>query len=165
MTSALTSFCLLLAQHPEVLATARAEQQQLGFEEPLTLEHLKQMTYLEQVLKEVLRIIPPVPPVGGGFRETIKPCEFNGYSIPQGWNALYQIITTHKDSRVYTQPERFDPQRFAPERAEDKSKLFSHIPFGGGVRECIGKEFAKLEMKLFAALLVRKYEWELLQLQ
>jgi cytochrome P450 len=162
MTSALTSFCLLLAQHPEVLATARAEQQQLGFEEPLTLEHLKQMTYLEQVLKEVLRIIPPVPPVGGGFRETIKPCEFNGYSIPQGWNALYQIITTHKDSRVYTQPERFDPQRFAPERAEDKSKLFSHIPFGGGVRECIGKEFAKLEMKLFAALLVRKYEWELL---
>lgn len=159
LTSALASLCLLLAQHPEVLANARAEQQQLGFEEPLTLEHLKQMTYLEQVLKEVLRVIPPV---GGGFREVLKPCEFNGYLIPQGWSALYQVGRTHKDSSVYTQPERFDPQRFIPERSEDKAKPFSHIPFGGGVRECLGKEFAKLEMKLFAALLIRQYEWELL---
>jgi cytochrome P450 len=159
LTSALASLCLLLAQHPEVLANARAEQQHLGFEEPLTLEHLKQMTYLEQVLKEVLRVIPPV---GGGFREVLKPCEFNGYLIPQGWSALYQVGRTHKDSSVYTQPERFDPQRFIPERSEDKAKPFSHIPFGGGVRECLGKEFAKLEMKLFAALLIRQYEWELL---
>ena len=159
LTSALGSLCLLLAQHPEVVATARAEQQQLGFEEPLTLEHLKQMTYLEQVLKEVLRVLPPV---GGGFREVIKPCEFNGYLIPKGWSALYQVNRTHKDTNVYTEPEQFDPKRFAPERAEDKAKPFSHIPFGGGVRECIGKEFAKLEMKLFAALLIREYEWELL---
>lgn len=158
LTSALGSLCLLLAQHPEVVATARAEQQQLGFKEPLTLEHLKQMTYLEQVLKEVLRVLPPV---GGGFREVIKPCEFNGYLMPKGWSALYQINRTHKDSNVYTEPEQFDPQRFAPERSEDKAKPFSHIPFGGGVRECIGKEFAKLEMKLFAALLIRQYEWEL----
>ena len=129
-----------------------------GFEEPLTLEHLKQMPYLEQVLKEVLRVFPPV---GGGFREAIKSCEFNGYSIRQGWIALYQIGRTHQDSSIYTQPESFNPQRFASEQAEDKSKPFSHIPFGGGVRECLGKEFAKLEMKLFAALLVREYDWDL----
>ncbi|KAB8334243.1 cytochrome P450 [Scytonema tolypothrichoides VB-61278] len=158
LTSALVSLCLLLAQHPEVLATARAEQQQLGFEEPLTVEHLKQMSYLEQVLKEVLRVTPPV---GGGFREVIKPCEFNGCLIPQGWSVLYQIGRTHQDSSIYTEAQLFDPQRFDPERAEDKAKPFSHIPFGGGVRECLGKEFAKLEMKLFAALLIREYEWEL----
>jgi cytochrome P450 len=158
LTSAIASLCLLLAQHPEVLAIARAEQQQLGFEEPLTLEHLKQMSYLEQVLQEVLRVIPPV---GGGFREVIKPCELNGYLIPQGWSALYQVGKTHKDSSVYTEPELFDPQHFAPQRAEDKPKPFSYIPFGGGVRECLGKEFAKLEMKLFAALLIREYDWEL----
>jgi retinoid hydroxylase len=117
------------------------------------------MTYLEQVLKEVLRVIPPV---GGGFREVIKTCEFNGYVIPQGWSVLYQIGKTHQDPSIYTTPESFDPQRFAPERAEEKAKLFSHVPFGGGVRECLGKEFAKLEMKLFAALLIREYDWELL---
>jgi cytochrome P450 len=159
LTSAIASMCLLLAQHPEVLAAVRAEQQQLAPEEPLTLEQLKQMSYLEQVLKEVLRVLPPV---GGGFREVIQECEFNGYTIPQGWSALYQVGRTHQDSAIYTKPEQFDPERFAPERAEDKPKPFSYVPFGGGVRECLGKEFAKLEMKLFAALLVRDYEWELL---
>lgn len=159
LTSAIASFCLLLAQHPEILATARAEQQQLGIEEPLTLEHLKQMTYLEQVLQEVLRVLPPV---GGGFREVLKLCEFNGYSMPPGWSILYQIGRTHQDSSVYQQPEQFDPERFNPKRAEDKSKPFAYVPFGGGIRECLGKEFAKLEMKIFAALLVRHYEWELL---
>jgi len=159
LTSAIASLCRLLAQHPEVLAAARFEQQQLAIEEPLTLEHLKQMSYLEQVLKEVLRVVPPV---GGGFREAIKPCEFNGYSIPQGWSVLYQISRTHQDSSIYDQPERFDPERFGAERAEDKFKPFSYVPFGGGIRECLGKEFAKLEMKVFAALLVRHYKWELL---
>lgn len=159
LTSAIASMCLLLAQHPEVLTALRNEQQQLGFSQPLTLENLKQMTYLDQVIKEVLRLIPPV---GGGFREVIQSCEFNGYFIPQGWSVLYNVPKTHEDSSVYTEPSEFDPERFAPSRAEDKSKPFSHIPFGGGLRECIGKEFAKLEMKLFAALLVREYDWELL---
>jgi cytochrome P450 len=158
LTSALTSLCMLLAQNPQVLEDARAEQQHLGFAEPLTFENLKQMNYLEQVLKEVLRFIPPV---GGGFREVIKPFEFNGYLIPQGWTAAYNVGLTHEDLSVYTQPEVFAPQRFAPEQAEDKTKPFGYIPFGGGLRECLGKEFAKLEMKLFAALLIRDYNWEL----
>jgi len=58
LTSAIASTCLLLAQHPQILANARTEQQQLGINTPLTLEHLQQMTYLEEVLKEVLRFIP-----------------------------------------------------------------------------------------------------------
>lgn len=75
LTSAVASFCQLVAQHPQVLKLAREEQQKLGVNTPLTLENLKQMTYLEQVLKEVLRLIPPV---GGAFREVIKPCEIQG---------------------------------------------------------------------------------------
>ena len=82
--------------------------------------------------------------------------------IPKGWSVLYNVPKTHQDKNIYSSPSEFDPERFAPERLEDKSKSFSHIPFGGGMRECIGKEFAKLEMKIFAALLVRDYEWKLL---
>lgn len=158
LTSALASLCKLLAQHPEVLAAARAEQRLLA-DEQLSFEQLKKMTYLDLVMKEVLRLIPPV---GGGFRQVVVDCEFNNYSIPQGWSILYQIGKTHQDERVYANPEQFDPGRFKAERAEDKAKPYGYIPFGGGVRECLGKEFAKLEMKLFAAQLLREYQWELL---
>lgn len=159
LTSAIASFCLLMPQHPEIWQRARQEQQQFSPGEPLTMETLKEMTYLEQVLKEVLRLIPPV---GGGFREVIADCTLNGYFLPKGWFALYQIGTTHQDETVYPDRARFDPDRFSPENSVDKQKRFGYIPFGGGLRECLGKEFAKLEMKIFAALLLRGYQWELL---
>ncbi len=158
LTSAIASFCLLTAQHPDVLAHLRAEQQQFSGSEPLTMEHLKQMTYLEQVLKEVLRILPPV---SGLFRKVIQSFEFNGYLIPQGWNILCQITETHKDEEIYQYHQRFDPDRFGPDRTEDKQKIFGYIPFGGGLRECLGREFAKLEMRIFAAQLLRYYDWKL----
>lgn len=157
LPSALASFCLLSAQHKEVLARIRAEQTQFAY--PLTVDSLKQMTYLELVLKEVLRMIPPV---GGGFRRVIRDCSFGGYHIPKGWLVIYQISLTHQDSNVYFEPERFDPERFNPQRAEDKKTPFGYVPFGGGLRECLGKELARLEMKVFVAMLVRHYEWELL---
>ena len=156
LTSAIASFCLLVAQHPDVMAKVRAEQQQFPPTEPLTLEQLKQMTYLEQVLREVLRLVPPV---GGGFRTVINACEFGGYEIPKGWSVLYEINQTHQDAAVYPEPDRFNPDRFNSERS---AKPFSYVPFGGGLRECLGKEFARLEMKLFAARMIRECEWELL---
>ncbi|BAY83727.1 cytochrome P450 [Calothrix parasitica NIES-267] len=159
LTSALASMCFLLAQHPEVFKKVREEQKQLGLSQPLNSENLKQMTYLDQVIKEVLRFSPPV---GGGFREVIESCEFNGYLIPKGWTVSYAVPKTHQDNNIYTEPLNFDPERFAPSRAEDKSKPFANIPFAGGMRECIGKEFARLEMKLFAAFLVREFDWQLL---
>lgn len=158
LTSAIASFCLLLAQNPDVMAKVRAEQQQFSATEPLTLEQLKQMTYLEQVMREVLRLVPPV---GGGFRRVIKACEFGGYEIPKGWSVLYEINQTHQDTSVYPEPDRFDPDRFSSERSTN-AKPFSYVPFGGGLRECLGKEFARLEMKLFAARMVRECEWDLL---
>ncbi|MBW4619723.1 MAG: cytochrome P450 [Cyanosarcina radialis HA8281-LM2] len=160
LTSAIASFCLLTAQHPEILAELRAEQKKFPPAEPLTLEQLKQMTYLDRVLKEVLRFVPPV---GGGFRRVLQTCNFNGYQLPQGWNILYQIGPTHQDDRIYPQPERFDPDRFS-ERASAEQK-YGYVPFGGGVRECLGKEFARLEMKIFAARLLRDYDWQLLPSQ
>jgi retinoid hydroxylase len=158
LTSALASLCLLLAQHPAVLARAREEQRSLG-DQPLDFELLKQMPYLDQILKEVLRVVPPV---GGGFRSVLKDCEYGGFRIPAGWQSLYQINSTHQDPVVYPDPQQFDPERFGVERSEDRVKPFVHVPFGGGLRECIGKEFARLEIKLFAARLLREYQWELL---
>ena len=159
LTSAIASFCLLTAQHPDVMQRLREEQDRLNIAGTPTPEDLKAMTYLEQVIKEVMRLIPPV---GGGFREAIETFEFNGYRIPQGWNIQYQIAQTHKDEEIYPESDRFDPDRFDPKQPADKQASFGYIPFGGGLRECIGKEFARLEMRLFASKLLQNYRWELL---
>ena len=153
------SFCFLTAQHPDVMQRLGDEQARLNIADTTTLENIKQMTYLEQVLKEVMRIIPPV---GGGFREAVATFEFGGYRIPKGWNLQYQIAQTHKDEEIYPESDRFDPERFAPENSADKQASFGYIPFGGGLRECLGKEFARLEMRLFASKLLQNYDWELL---
>ena len=159
LTSAIASFCLLTAQHPDVMQRLVEEQDRLNITGTPTLEDLKSMTYLEQVLKEVMRLIPPV---GGGFREAVETFEFGGYRIPQGWNIQYQIAQTHKDEEIYPESDRFDPDRFDPKQPADKQASFGYIPFGGGLRECIGKEFARLEMRLFASKLLQNYQWELL---
>ncbi|WP_048752014.1 cytochrome P450, partial [Crocosphaera watsonii] len=159
LTSAISSFSLLMAQHPEILEKVRKEQENLNITEDITSENLKEMPYLEQVLKEVLRLIPPV---GGGFRKVIQEFEFEGYRIPKDWTVQYQIAQTHQESDTFPNYQTFDPERFSPENMVDKQKRFGYVPFGGGLRECLGKEFARLEMKIFASLLVRKCHWELL---
>ena len=159
LTSAIASFCLLTAQHPEVMQLLRDEQDRLNIMGTPTLEDLKAMSYLEQVLKEVMRLVPPV---GAGFRKAIKTFELGGYRIPEGWSIPYQIAQTHKDESIYPESDRFDPERFALDKAADKQASFGYIPFGGGLRECLGKEFARLEMRLFASKLLQNYQWELI---
>ncbi|GAB4361510.1 MAG: cytochrome P450 [Cyanophyceae cyanobacterium] len=153
LTSAIASFCLLTAQHPTVLERLRAEQDGFDPEAPLTMEDLRSMTYLDQVLQEVLRFLPPV---GGGFRQALKDLAYGGYRIPKGSALLYQINRTHEDPSLYADPGTFDPDRWSGDRANPNQ----YLPFGGGVRECLGKEFARLEMRIFAARMVQRYVWE-----
>ncbi|MGK7940876.1 MAG: cytochrome P450 [Crocosphaera sp.] len=159
LTSAISSFVLLMSQHPDILEKVKKEQEKINISETINPKNLKEMTYLEQVLKEVLRLIPPV---GGAFRKVIQEFEFQGYRIPKDWTVQYQIAQTHQEKDTFPDYKTFDPERFSPENMADKQKNFCYVPFGGGLRECLGKEFARLEMKLFASVLVRNCHWELL---
>lgn len=152
-TSMLTWIALELARHPEVLEKARSEQQ--GFDRTITLDQLTRMPYLDQILNEVERLHPPV---AGGFRGVIKPFDFAGYHIPEGWMAQYSSLQTHRLPELYPNPEAFEVDRWK----DAKQKPFSLIGFGGGSRICIGLAFAKLEMKLVMARLLRNYRWDLL---
>jgi cytochrome P450 len=116
------------------------------------------MTYLDDTLREVLRLVPPV---GGGFRTVVEPCEIAGYHIPSGWNLLYEITQTHLNPETYPDATTFQPERFSATGTANRDK-YSYLPFGGGIRECLGKEFARLEMKIFAVHLLRYYTWELI---
>ncbi|WP_036488251.1 cytochrome P450 [Myxosarcina sp. GI1] len=155
LASALTSFCLLLAKNPEILVKCRQEQQQLNLSSSLSLENLQKMIYLEKVLKEVLRKIPPV---GGGFRKVIRKCSFDECLFPKDWQVIYQISLTHQEPSLFAFADTFDPERF---NSINQDSVESYIPFGGGRRRCLGENLARLEMKIFAAILIREYDWEL----
>ncbi|XP_069467462.1 cytochrome P450 26A1 [Ambystoma mexicanum] len=164
--SAATSLMTFLALHVDVLHKVRKELQIKDLlsssssqeNKPLSVEALEQLKYTACVIKETLRLSPPVP---GGFRVALKTFELNGYQIPKGWNVIYSIGDTHDVADVYTDKEEFNPDRFMSSHPEDHAR-FNFIPFGGGLRSCVGKEFAKLLLKIFIVELARTCDWHLL---
>lgn len=160
LTSGLTNFCMLMAQHPEAYARVRAEVERVSPAGPLTIEALAALADTERALAETLRLQPPV---AAAFRKCIREFEVEGFTVPQGWLTGYRIRDTHRDAEVFQEPGRFDPGRFAVyEETCPHGKVHAHthegryLPFGGGARICLGMEFARLEMRAFAALLARR---------
>ena len=98
-------------------------------------------TYLEAVVKETLRARPVVPVVA---RHVRQPVELGGYTIPSGSILMVSIYLVHSDPDTYPEPDEFRPERFLDGTPEDAA----WIPFGGGVRRCLGARFAELEMKV-----------------
>ncbi|MEE6485675.1 hypothetical protein FKM82_014372 [Ascaphus truei] len=163
--SAATSLITFLGLHNEVLQKVRKELETKGLlsntpedKKDLSIEILEQLKYTGCVLKETLRLSPPVP---GGFRVALKTFELNGYQIPKGWNVIYSICDTHDVAEISPNKDEFNPDRFLTPFPGDSSR-FSFIPFGGGLRTCVGKEFAKILLKIFIVELSRSCDWELL---
>ncbi|XP_051475971.1 cytochrome P450 26C1 [Apus apus] len=124
----------------------------------ISLEKLSRLRYLDCVIKEVLRVLPPV---SGGYRTALQTFELDGYQIPKGWSVMYSIRDTHETAAIYqSPPDSFDPDRFSAARTEAAGR-FHYIPFGGGARSCIGKELAQAILKLLAIELVSTARWEL----
>ncbi|XP_029694698.1 cytochrome P450 26A1 isoform X2 [Takifugu rubripes] len=84
-----------------------------------------------------------------------------GYQIPKGWNVIYSICDTHDVAEIFPNKEDFQPERFMMKNCGDSSR-FQYIPFGGGSRMCVGKEFAKVLLKIFLVEVVTKCHWSLL---
>jgi cytochrome P450 len=97
--------------------------------------------YMRAVVNETLRVRPVVPVVARLLSEDLQ---VGGYDLPRGTRVFPSIYLTNRNPRVYEDPEEFRPERFLGEAPE----TFSWIPFGGGIRRCIGASFAQLEMKL-----------------
>ncbi len=143
-----------LGQHPEWQQHLRAEAAGLG-EHP-TLEELDALVGFDLVLKEVLRLLPPVPVLA---RRTVKDTEVLGVPIPAGRLTAVMLHLQHHDADLWPDPERFDPERFAEGRREDKVHRHAWEPFGGGVHKCLGMFFAGAEVKLILHHLLRRYSW------
>lgn len=145
----------LLSTHPDYLAKVRREiNTVLGAEEP-HLGAIKAMKLLGYALSEAERLYPPV---ANGPRGTTEPFTFNGYTIPVGQRVLYSVAASHLLPHIWREPERFDPDRFAPPREEDKKHPYALVGFGGGPRVCIGLNFATVEIKAMAATILKRYD-------
>lgn len=110
-------------------------------------QRLAKLELLDACIREGLRINPVAPLVG---RAVSKPIQLGGYEIPAGWSITPSPYLAHHRPETFPEPERFDPDRFLHTRFSPAEWL----PFGGGVRRCIGAAFATYEMKMVLAALV-----------
>jgi len=147
----------LLSRHPEVDRTFRVELREvLGGRTP-TFEDLPRLRYTRMIIDETLRLYPPAWAMS---RSAIGDDEIGGYHIPAGALVLVSQYVIQRDPRFWDNPEGFDPERFAPERSENRPR-YAYFPFGGGPRQCIGNEFALMEATLVLATIAQKYRLHL----
>ncbi len=147
----------LLGKHPEVESKLVAELDDVLGGRPPTMEDLSELTYTEQVVKESMRLYPPVP---GIIREPVKPDIIGGYEIPAGATIQMNQWVVHRDPRWYDDPLAFRPERWTDEFEKSLPKL-AYFPFAAGPRRCIGDRFAMLEARLLLATIYQQYHLEL----
>jgi cytochrome P450 len=143
----------LLARHPEVEQRLHAEvDAELGGRAP-AFGDLPRLPYAARVVQEGLRLYPPA---WCFEREAIADDVIEGFHVPAGSMIALCPYTLHRSTRYWTEPERFDPDRFLPERSSDRPKQ-AYLPFGDGPRVCIGKAFAMMEATIILAVVAQRF--------
>jgi sterol 14-demethylase len=123
----------------------------------VTFASLRQITLTDFAVKEALRLHPPLFML---LRVALQDFVYKDYLIPEGNWIITSPYVSHRLASSFADPERFDPDRFAPGREEDK-KQFAFISFGGGRHKCMGNAFALLQVKTIFAILLRAFEFKL----
>lgn len=148
-----------LFRHPFVLKNLQTEVRQvLQDKQNITDEDLGEMRYLRAVVKETLRLHPPVPSTGRVSREDVR---IMGYDIAAGTIVLINTWASGRDPTFRDESDKFMPERFLNSSVDFKGLDFELIPFGSGRRGCPGIGFAMANVELVLANLVHKFDWEL----
>lgn len=148
----------LLARAPDWQERVRAEIASVCGDDKISAEQIGALQLTQQVLKEAMRLYPPVPAM---TRISVAPVSLSGVDIPQDSFIIIPIFCIHRHKALWTDPNRFDPTRFAPER-EAAYPRTQFMPFGGGPRICLGNSFAMAEATVILATLIRgaRFDWD-----
>jgi cytochrome P450 len=147
----------LLSQHPTAEAKLHAELTAvLGGRTP-RYDDLANLPYARMVIEESMRLYPPAHTLA---REPVVADEILGHRVPAGAAILIVPWLLHRKPSLWENPDRFDPERFAPARASARPR-FAYIPFGAGPRICIGAAFAMAEATLILATIAQRYRLHL----
>jgi len=144
-----------LDHNPEVEEKFRAELHQvLGGRLP-TYDDLPNLPYTMKVIKETMRVFPPNPIIG---RQALQDDVIGGYFIPKGSILTVSPYNAHHNPEFWPEPRRFDPERFTPEAIAARPK-FAYVPFGAGVRQCIGQGLAMMTIPFTIATIAQRYQF------
>ena len=150
-----------LAQHAELHARCATEIHEHAPSGPLTIEALTKLQTSMNVVLESKRCVPLAPLVFGRAQRTFS-C--GGFQVPNGWTVYLALLLNNYDRTIYTNPERFDPDRFSVERSEHRKHPLAFIPQGAEPptgHRCLGLDYSTFLSLAFLTLLVRGYDWEL----
>ena len=148
----------LLAQHPQVEAKLHRELDDLLRGRPPKLGDLRNLPYTEMVIKESMRLMPPVWSVS---RMNWQATKVSGYDFPSGTGSQILIYCVHRNPDIWDKPNEFIPERWADSSIDDIHK-FAYLPFGGGPRICIGNSFAMMEANLLLATIAQRFRLHLI---
>ena len=149
-STTLTYALWALGRDPELQDRVAAEAEALG-DRPLEVSDVERLPLTVRVLHEAMRLCPPAPAIG---RLAMRDVVVDGHRIPAGTNVIVGCYALHRDPALWEDPDRFDADRFTPERSEGRSR-WQYLPFGAGPRSCIGDHFAMLEATLGLATIAR----------
>ncbi len=145
---------MLLANHPQVGEKLTEELKTVLNGRTPTIADLPQLSYTHRVIKEAMRLYPPVTDIS---REATQDCEIGGYSIPKSTTLIASQWVMHRNPRYFTEPEAFNPERWTDD-LEKRLPRGVYFPFGDGPRICIGKSFAQMEAVLILATIAQSFE-------
>ena len=157
-STALTWTWFLLGSHPSIRRRVREEVGSVLGDRLPSIEDVPRLNLVRMAIEESMRLCPPVWALG---REAAQEDEIGGYRIPARSTVIVSPFVTHRHPDFWDQPEVFDPDRFTPERVAQRPKG-AYFPFLGGPHQCIGNEFAMLEMCLIVAMVLQRFDVELL---
>ncbi|KAF8634495.1 hypothetical protein AX15_000931 [Amanita polypyramis BW_CC] len=150
-----------LADHPDILAKVREEQERVrqdDYDKPISLEMLDQMPYLQAVVKESMRVKPPVTMVP--YRATKAFPIANNYTVPANSMVIPSFYNSLHDSSVYPDPDSFRPGRWLESEGLAAQNPKNYLVFGSGPHRCIGLEYASMNIALVLATASVMFDWE-----
>jgi enediyne biosynthesis protein E7 len=147
----------LLATHPEAASAVRAEAVSVLGDRPPGFEDLAALPYTTMVIQEAMRLYPPV---WGLPRKALAADMIDGYRIPAGADVMICPYTLHRHPGFWHDPDQFLPERFAPSEPPPAHR-YAYIPFGAGPRVCVGSHLGMMEAVLVAAMVSRRFRFEL----
>jgi cytochrome P450 len=153
---ALTWTVYLLSRSPAWTAALEEEVDRVTGGGPVESAHLERLVLVQQVLKESMRLYPPVPLMS---RQCVAATRLDGCDIAPGATVVMPIYAMHRHAARWEDPDAFDPSRFAPER-EAAIPRYQYMPFGAGPRICIGMAFAMIEATAMLATLLQRASFD-----